>query len=67
MEPSLLPPTSVEPLEYAENEPFNLGRNCTIDDVCDFIVEYINLDVLVCNSPAATIINANNTLGPSLG
>lgn len=25
------------------------GRDSTVDDICDFIVEYINSDVLVCS------------------
>lgn len=51
MEPSLLPTKSVQPLEYSENAEFNLGKDCTIDDVCDFVVEYINSDILVSFYP----------------
>lgn len=46
----LLPTEHIEPASYPpgatrENEG---KRASTVDDICDFIVEYINSDVLVC-------------------
>ena len=43
----LLVPEHHDPASYPSEEPFKLNRPSTIDDVCDFIVEYINSDVVV--------------------
>ncbi|KAG6376279.1 RNA dependent RNA polymerase-domain-containing protein [Boletus reticuloceps] len=43
----LLVPEHHDPASYAPVPPFKLDRSSTIDDVCDFIVEYINSDVVV--------------------
>ncbi|KAJ3536923.1 hypothetical protein NM688_g6770 [Phlebia brevispora] len=45
-EPTLLPTTHIEPAKYESVEPHKLGRDSTIEDICDFVVEYINSDVL---------------------
>lgn len=34
------------PLSFAAGEPRTLGRATTVDDICNFIVEYINSDVV---------------------
>jgi len=43
----LLVPEHYDPASYPPVAPFKLDRPSTIDDVCDFIVEYINSDVVV--------------------
>jgi RNA-dependent RNA polymerase len=43
----LLPSTAEDPAEYPAGETFTLRRDSTVDDICDFIVEYINSDVVV--------------------
>ncbi|KAJ6531309.1 RNA dependent RNA polymerase-domain-containing protein [Mycena capillaripes] len=43
----LLPPNQENPASYADGETFTLDRDSTVDDICDFIVEYINSDVLL--------------------
>jgi hypothetical protein len=37
----------MEPLDYSEGDPSDLGRDNTVDDICDFVVDYISSDVLV--------------------
>ncbi|KAI0318922.1 RdRP-domain-containing protein [Amylostereum chailletii] len=46
--PGLLPTEQVPPAEYPSVKARELpdGRQATVDDICDFIVEYINSDVL---------------------
>lgn len=46
MYPPLLPKTWEEPAKYPQDPPFNLGRDSKVEDICDFIVEYIYSDVL---------------------
>lgn len=46
-ESTLLPPIHHDPAEYEPVGTRTLDRDSTIDDICDFIVEYINSDVLV--------------------
>jgi RNA-dependent RNA polymerase len=46
--PPLLPPSQEKPAEYPDGDTLTLDRESTVDDICDFIVEYINSDVLVC-------------------
>ncbi|KAJ2933930.1 hypothetical protein H1R20_g3155, partial [Candolleomyces eurysporus] len=45
---SLLPDCREEPAEYTPVDPYELpdGRESTVNDICDFIVEYIRSDVL---------------------
>lgn len=45
---SLLPPNQENPAEYPDGATLTLERDSTVEDICDFIVEYINSDVLVC-------------------
>ncbi|KAF7337989.1 RNA-dependent RNA polymerase [Mycena venus] len=42
----LLPPNQEEPAEYPDGATLTLDRDSTVEDICDFIVEYINSDVL---------------------
>ncbi|KAJ7112452.1 RNA dependent RNA polymerase-domain-containing protein [Mycena crocata] len=42
----LLPPNQEEAASYPDGETLTLDRDSTVDDICDFIVEYINSDVL---------------------
>lgn len=43
----LLVPEHHDPASYTPQATFKLERPSTIDDLCDFIVEYINSDVVV--------------------
>jgi RNA-dependent RNA polymerase len=43
----LLPSNLEKAAEYPAGETFTLDRESTVHDICDFIVEYINSDVLV--------------------
>ena len=43
----MLPSLQEEPASYPEAEVWTLDRDATIADVCQFIVEYINSDVMV--------------------
>ncbi|KAI0094073.1 RdRP-domain-containing protein [Irpex rosettiformis] len=43
---SLLPTEYVKPANYEGMGTRTLDREATIDDICDFVVEYINSDVL---------------------
>ncbi|EIW76361.1 RdRP-domain-containing protein, partial [Coniophora puteana RWD-64-598 SS2] len=36
----------VDPTEYDAREPYTLDRPVTLDDICDFVVEYIHSDVV---------------------
>jgi hypothetical protein len=51
-EDSLFPTIHHEPAKYDAGLPFILpdGRTAEIDDVCDFVVKYIDSDVLVLTS-----------------
>ncbi|KAI6013327.1 RNA dependent RNA polymerase-domain-containing protein [Pisolithus microcarpus] len=42
----LLVPEHHNPATYASTKPYTLDRPSTVHDVCDFIVEYINSDVV---------------------
>ncbi|KAF8205782.1 RNA dependent RNA polymerase-domain-containing protein [Mycena galopus ATCC 62051] len=44
--PPLLPPNQEEPAEYPDGATLTLARDSTVDDICNFIIEYINSDVL---------------------
>jgi RNA-dependent RNA polymerase len=35
------------PMEYVSIGTKSIEHECTVDDICDFVVEYINSDVLV--------------------
>lgn len=49
----LLPTDFVEAAEYPAGTTRTLpdGRESTVEDICDFIIEYINSDVLVSAAP----------------
>jgi hypothetical protein len=44
--PPLILPDHYDPASYPSGDPFTIERRSTIDDVCDFVVEYINSDVV---------------------
>jgi len=44
---SLLPTRTETPANYECLGTLELNRDCEPEDICDFIVEYINSDVLV--------------------
>ncbi|KAH7923477.1 RdRP-domain-containing protein [Leucogyrophana mollusca] len=44
--PGLLITEQVDPASYPSRPPFTLNRPSTIEDVCDFVVEYISSDVV---------------------
>lgn len=46
---SLLPADHMDPADYPPvgTRALEHGGDSTVDDICDFIVEYINSDVLV--------------------
>lgn len=44
---SLMPEVHSQPADYTGAGTRTLDRDATVDDICDFIVEYINSDVLV--------------------
>jgi len=43
-----LPRTTEEAAEYDALPPYKLERDSNVNDICDFVVEYIHSDVLVC-------------------
>jgi len=45
-EPGLLPSEHIPPASYDPAEPILLDRAAEIEDVCDFVVNYIYSDVL---------------------
>jgi len=50
--PGLLPPVHADPAEYESSDPRTLDDDqddATVEDICDFIVEYIHSDVMVCS------------------
>ena len=44
----LLPTELKEAASYVGPKPELLDRDSTIEDICDFVVEYLNSDLLVC-------------------
>lgn len=46
-DPALLPTDACTPASYEGVKPQKLDRESTIDDICDFVVEYIQSDVMV--------------------
>jgi hypothetical protein len=53
--PGLIPQLQTDPMEANQSDPWTLDDehgDATVEDICDFIVEYINSDVMVCLSPA---------------
>ncbi len=45
---SLLPNVIESPASYTPLPTKDLQRDSTVEDICDFIVEYIHSDLLVC-------------------
>lgn len=35
------------PAKYPKEDPFMLERDSQVEDICDFIIEYISSDILV--------------------
>ncbi|KAF8635589.1 hypothetical protein AX15_000237 [Amanita polypyramis BW_CC] len=46
MYPKLLPMSWEEPAKYPKESPYDLERDTRVEDICDFIVQYISSDVL---------------------
>ncbi|KAF5381075.1 hypothetical protein D9615_004173 [Tricholomella constricta] len=44
--PQLLPSLTVDPNEYRDSETMELGRDTEVQDICDFIVNFMITDVL---------------------
>ncbi|KAG1792180.1 RNA dependent RNA polymerase-domain-containing protein [Suillus plorans] len=44
--PPLILPDHYDPASYPSGKPFTIEHPSTIDDVCNFVVEYINSDVV---------------------
>ena len=53
-EPTLLPTSHEDPAAYPAISPKKIDRESTIDDVCDFVVEYIDSDILVTGPLSAS-------------
>ena len=52
--PDLIPRIQTGPADENINAPWTLHEergDATVEDICDFIVEYINSDVMVCLLP----------------
>jgi hypothetical protein len=51
---SLLPDCEEEPASYLPVDTYTLpdGKESTVEDICDFFVQYINSDVLVHLAPS---------------
>ncbi|KAI0703549.1 RdRP-domain-containing protein [Cytidiella melzeri] len=67
MEGALLPTAYVKEADYQGVGTKELDRDATIDDICDFVVEYINSDVLGLLSDRHLIIadqSKDGTLDP---
>ncbi|KZT06990.1 RdRP-domain-containing protein [Laetiporus sulphureus 93-53] len=57
---ALLPPEHEKPAEYPPGEKNELDRDSTIEDICDFVVEYFNSDVLGLLSDRHLVIAGNS-------
>ncbi|KAG1724765.1 RNA dependent RNA polymerase-domain-containing protein [Suillus paluster] len=57
--PLLILPDHHDPASYPSRSPFKIDQPSTIDDVCDFVVEYINSDVVGLVSSKHIIIAGN--------
>lgn len=47
----LLPTTFEDAANYESPGPHEIDRDSTVEDICDFVVDYINSDVLVRQFP----------------
>ena len=54
--PGLLPPSVQTPAEYPEVMQLDIGRPSTITDVCDFIIQYLENDVVVSIALSLTVV-----------
>ncbi|KAF7775922.1 hypothetical protein Agabi119p4_4315 [Agaricus bisporus var. burnettii] len=59
----LLPMTYELPMEYESVGTKAITTECTVDDICDFVVEYINSDVLGLLSDRLLMIADQSKLG----
>ncbi|KAJ7461474.1 RNA dependent RNA polymerase-domain-containing protein [Mycena latifolia] len=59
----LLPTNQEQPASYPDGDTLTLDRDSTVDDICDFVVEYINSDVLGLLSDRLLIIADQSTEG----
>ncbi|KAF9453025.1 RdRP-domain-containing protein [Macrolepiota fuliginosa MF-IS2] len=59
----LLPMTYELPMNYDATPTKTIEHDCTVDDICDFVVEYINSDVLGLLSDRLLMIADQSTQG----
>ncbi|KAG9307946.1 RNA dependent RNA polymerase-domain-containing protein [Chiua virens] len=59
----LLAPEHCDPASYPAVKPYELDRDSTVDDVCNFIVEYINSDVVGLVASKHLVIADQSTSG----
>ncbi|KAI0635910.1 RdRP-domain-containing protein [Trametes polyzona] len=45
-DPTLLPIRQTEPASYDAGEPRDIGRESNVDDICDFLLEFMQSDVM---------------------
>lgn len=57
-DPTLLPTTNADPASYDAGDPRDIGRPSTIDDICDFLLEYMQSDVMVCPSCCRSLMRS---------
>ncbi|KAJ7633050.1 RNA dependent RNA polymerase-domain-containing protein [Roridomyces roridus] len=62
-EPGLLPPKHEDPASYPDGKTRTLQRDSTVDDIRNFIVEYINSDVLGLLSDRLLVIADQSKFG----
>lgn len=62
---TILPPDHHLPAEYPPVGQRKLDRPSTIEDVCDFVIEYIDSDILVCPQcfSASALLISSRCLG----
>jgi hypothetical protein len=71
--PGLIPQLHWPPMEAGESTPRTLDKDrgdATVEDICDFIVEYINSDVMVCFRLCLVLVFSGSSLrstGPPVG
>jgi len=61
-EETLLPTSMEDPATYESADTLTLDRECTVEDICDFVAEYISSDVLVIVYTTFQIHFLNTTL-----
>ena len=63
----LIPHVQTDPMEENKSTPWTLDEDrgdVTVEDICDFIVEYINSDVKVCLRLCLVIVTLRSFLPP---